>query len=157
MTSPAHDATPATEEDRLRAEVERLRTENRQIHQALAAHAVIDQAIGVLTVLRQITPRDGFTVLRAVSQHTNARLTAVAEPVLKHAQGGALPEELRSQLGAALARHAGPPSGGPTSRQGGGRTCSLKFPHSRAKAFRIVEHVVSTGSWPADARWVVDR
>lgn len=25
------------------------------------------------------------------------------------------------------------------------------------EAFRIVEHVVSTGSWPADARWGVDR
>ncbi|MEV7597259.1 hypothetical protein AB0O91_07675 [Kitasatospora sp. NPDC089797] len=24
-------------------------------------------------------------------------------------------------------------------------------------AFRIVEHIVGTGSWPADARWVVDR
>ncbi|MFI2507363.1 hypothetical protein [Streptomyces sp. NPDC018972] len=26
-----------------------------------------------------------------------------------------------------------------------------------SEAFRIVEHIVSTGSWPADARWVVDR
>ncbi|MFG3042506.1 hypothetical protein ACGFYZ_36970 [Streptomyces sp. NPDC048330] len=25
------------------------------------------------------------------------------------------------------------------------------------KAFRLVEHIVGTGSWPADARWVVDR
>ncbi|WP_307717599.1 hypothetical protein [Streptomyces sp. V4I23] len=25
------------------------------------------------------------------------------------------------------------------------------------EAFRIVEHIVSTGSWPANARWVVDR
>ncbi|MFE2296998.1 hypothetical protein ACFXAW_02235 [Streptomyces sp. NPDC059445] len=25
------------------------------------------------------------------------------------------------------------------------------------EAFRIVEHIVSAGSWPADARWVVDR
>jgi hypothetical protein len=25
------------------------------------------------------------------------------------------------------------------------------------EAFRLVEHVVGTGSWPADARWVVDR
>lgn len=24
-------------------------------------------------------------------------------------------------------------------------------------AFRLVEHIVSTGSWPADARWVADR
>ncbi|MEV7995373.1 hypothetical protein AB0O67_26790 [Streptomyces sp. NPDC086077] len=25
------------------------------------------------------------------------------------------------------------------------------------EALRIVEHIVSAGSWPADARWVVDR
>ncbi|BCL18218.1 hypothetical protein ACPCBX_06070 [Streptomyces tuirus] len=25
------------------------------------------------------------------------------------------------------------------------------------EAFRLVEHIVSTGSWPADACWVVDR
>ena len=25
------------------------------------------------------------------------------------------------------------------------------------EAFRLVEHIVSTGSWPADARWVADR
>ncbi|WP_043686121.1 hypothetical protein [Streptomyces xylophagus] len=25
------------------------------------------------------------------------------------------------------------------------------------EAFRIVEHIVGTGSWPVDARWVVDR
>ncbi|MGW4675491.1 hypothetical protein [Streptomyces sp. NPDC004324] len=24
-------------------------------------------------------------------------------------------------------------------------------------AFRLVEHIVGTGSWPADARWVIDR
>ncbi|MFJ2738326.1 hypothetical protein ACIO3O_01520 [Streptomyces sp. NPDC087440] len=25
------------------------------------------------------------------------------------------------------------------------------------EAFRLVEHIVGAGSWPADARWVVDR
>ncbi|MEU0599887.1 hypothetical protein ABZ484_16815 [Streptomyces sp. NPDC006393] len=25
------------------------------------------------------------------------------------------------------------------------------------EAFRIVDHIVSEGSWPADARWVSDR
>jgi len=25
------------------------------------------------------------------------------------------------------------------------------------EAFRIVEHIVNAGSWPADARWAVDR
>ncbi|WP_333775375.1 ANTAR domain-containing protein [Streptomyces sp. IBSBF 3136] len=53
------------------AELEQLRTENRQLHQALASHAVIDQAIGVLVVLGQISPADGSRVLREVSQHTS--------------------------------------------------------------------------------------
>ncbi|GHA75084.1 ANTAR domain-containing protein [Streptomyces canarius] len=88
------------------AELERVRAENGQLHQALASHAVVDQAIGVLTVLGQIPPDDGFTVLREVSQHTNIKLVAVAEQVLKHAQGAALPEVLLGELHAALARHA---------------------------------------------------
>ncbi|MFJ6482277.1 MULTISPECIES: hypothetical protein [unclassified Streptomyces] len=28
---------------------------------------------------------------------------------------------------------------------------------SLREAFRLVEHIVGTGSWPADARWAVDR
>ncbi|UXY24257.1 ANTAR domain-containing protein [Streptomyces cynarae] len=92
--------------DELAEELERLRAENRQLKQALASHAVVDQAIGVLTVLGQISPSDGFTVLREVSQHTNIKLAQVAEQVLKHAQGAALPDVLLGELHAALARHA---------------------------------------------------
>ncbi|MGW5665840.1 ANTAR domain-containing protein [Streptomyces sp. NPDC003758] len=93
--------------DELAEELERLRAENRQLKQALASHAVVvDQAIGVLTVLGQISPSDGFTVLRQVSQHTNIKLAQVAEQVLKHAQGAALPDVLLGELHAALARHA---------------------------------------------------
>ncbi|MEU9438976.1 ANTAR domain-containing protein [Streptomyces sp. NPDC048252] len=55
-------------------QLERLRVENRQLRQARASHAVVDQAIGVLTVLGQLPPCDGFTVLREVSQHTNIKL-----------------------------------------------------------------------------------
>ncbi|MEU0946865.1 ANTAR domain-containing protein [Streptomyces canus] len=80
--------------------------ENRQLRQALASHAVVDQAIGVLTVLGQIAPGDGFTVLREVSQHTNIKLTQIAEQVLNHGQGAALPDVLLGELHAALARQA---------------------------------------------------
>ena len=73
----------ASTDDGLRAEMEQLRTENRQLHRALASHAVIDQAIGVLTLMGQIAPQDGFTVLREVSQHTNTKLTDLAEHILK--------------------------------------------------------------------------
>ncbi|MFF8973668.1 ANTAR domain-containing protein [Streptomyces sp. NPDC014995] len=88
------------------AELERMRAENRQLHQTLASHAVVDQAIGVLVVLGHVHPDDGYTVLREISQHTNIKLSAVAEHVLKHAQGAALPDLITSELHAALARHS---------------------------------------------------
>lgn len=104
-THPRPQSTPAAA-DELAAELERVRAENRQLQQALASHAVINQAMGVLTVLGQITPGGGFTVLREISQHTNIKLTQVAEEVLQHAQGAALPDVLLGELRAALARHA---------------------------------------------------
>lgn len=84
-----------------------MRAENRQLQQALASHAVVDQAVGVLTVLGQIPPGDGFTVLREVSQHTNVKLVQVAEEVLEHGQGAALLDVLVGEVHAALARQAG--------------------------------------------------
>ncbi|MGW1617425.1 ANTAR domain-containing protein [Streptomyces sp. NPDC002285] len=68
-------------------------------------HLPHDQAIGVLTALGQITPYDGFAVLREISQRTNIKLSQVAEEILKHAQGAALPDVLLGELHAALARH----------------------------------------------------
>ncbi|MFJ9149103.1 ANTAR domain-containing protein [Streptomyces sp. NPDC102270] len=107
MTSSVHPRpqSPSTAADELVEELERLRSENRQLQQALASHAVIDQAIGVLTVLGQIPPADGFAVLREISQHTNIKLTQVAEHILEHGQGAALPDVLLGELHSALARH----------------------------------------------------
>lgn len=108
MTRCEHcDQAPASAsaDDGLRVEVEQLRTENRQLHRALASHAVIDQAIGVLTIVGQIAPQDGFTVLREVSQHTNTKLSDLARHILKDTQGAALPGHLLPELRAALARH----------------------------------------------------
>ncbi|MGW4569222.1 ANTAR domain-containing protein [Streptomyces sp. NPDC004561] len=110
MASPTRpDATPATADRRLRAEVERLRSENRQLQQALASHAVVDQAIGVLTVMTQMSPDDGFTVLREVSQRTNIKLSAVAEHILERARGSPLPEAIQVELHAALTHYAAEP------------------------------------------------
>ncbi|MEJ8672664.1 ANTAR domain-containing protein [Streptomyces sp. MS1.AVA.1] len=43
----------------------------------------------MLTTLGRVTPYGNFTVLREVSQHTNIKLSQVAEEVLKYAQGAA--------------------------------------------------------------------
>ncbi|MEU4486644.1 ANTAR domain-containing protein [Streptomyces purpurascens] len=90
----------------LAAELERVQAQNRQMQQAVVSHAVVDQAIGVLVALGQISPHDGFTVLREDSQHTNIKLSAVAEHVLKYAQGASLPDVLLDELQTALPRHA---------------------------------------------------
>ncbi|MET7810149.1 ANTAR domain-containing protein [Streptomyces sp. NPDC005395] len=103
-------AVPTTT-DELVKELERVRAENRHLERALASHATVDRAIGVLTVLGRISPDDGFTVLREISQHTNIRLSAVAEHLLAHARGAELPDVLLGQLHAALARHAGADGG----------------------------------------------
>ncbi|MFI8194824.1 ANTAR domain-containing protein [Streptomyces sp. NPDC085946] len=107
MTSSASHSRPMpVSVDELAAELVRLREENRQLQQAVASHAMVDQAIGALTVLGRISPCDGFTVLREVSQRTNIRLSQVAEQVLKHAQGAALSNDLLGELRAALAHHS---------------------------------------------------
>ncbi|MEU8793684.1 ANTAR domain-containing protein [Streptomyces sp. NPDC048643] len=97
--------TPTEALPLLSAELERLQAEIRQLRQTVTAHAVVDRAIGALTVLGRIDPEDGFTVLREVSQRTNTKLALIAEQILKHAQGQALPGYLRHELRAALARH----------------------------------------------------
>ncbi|MEV6759131.1 ANTAR domain-containing protein [Streptomyces sp. NPDC051105] len=85
-------------------EVEQLRAEKEQLQRAVTSHAVVDQAIGVLVLMGTISPYDGFSVLREVSQHTNTKLSSIAEQIVKHAQGGALPETVLTELRAALAR-----------------------------------------------------
>ncbi|MER6168675.1 ANTAR domain-containing protein [Streptomyces violaceorubidus] len=108
--SPSPESLPATT-DGLVKELRQVRAENRQLKQALASHAAVDQAIGVLTALGRISPDDGFTVLREISQHTNVRLSVVAQYLIEHARGAALPGVLLGELHAALSRHAGPCEG----------------------------------------------
>jgi hypothetical protein len=53
----------------------------------------------------RVSPVDGFAVLREVSQNTNIKLSSIAEHIVKHAQGVALPDPVLAELRAALARH----------------------------------------------------
>ncbi|MFG2310516.1 ANTAR domain-containing protein [Streptomyces sp. NPDC048566] len=82
----------------------KLNQECAHLHRAVTSHATVDQAIGALLVLGRIGPEDSWDVLRETSQHTNRKLSVVAEQILDFAQGGPLPEETRVALEAALAK-----------------------------------------------------
>ncbi|WP_225835245.1 ANTAR domain-containing protein [Streptomyces sp. NK08204] len=89
----------------LARENELLHEEIEQLKRAVASHAVIDQAIGVLVAIGRIAPEEAWRALRDVSQRTNTRLRTVAEHVLDFAQGGALPEPEMLELERAFQRY----------------------------------------------------
>ncbi|MEV1022039.1 ANTAR domain-containing protein [Streptomyces sp. NPDC050264] len=92
------------EEDRSAESIPLLQAEVRQLHQAIASHMVVDQAIGVVIVLGRLAPEQGWDVLKEVSQHTNTKLRAVAEQVVESMHGKELPASTRGALDTALAR-----------------------------------------------------
>ncbi|MFF4898079.1 ANTAR domain-containing protein [Streptomyces sp. NPDC001068] len=79
-----------------------LNREIGQLQEAIASHAVIDQAIGVVISLGKLSPEQGFEVLRTVSQHTNTKLRKVAALIVDWPAGGRLPEDLHGALEQAL-------------------------------------------------------
>ncbi|MFJ6000082.1 ANTAR domain-containing protein [Streptomyces sp. NPDC092370] len=81
-----------------------LQEEVQQLKEAVVSHAVVDQAIGVVVVLGRISPDQGWTVLKEVSQHTNIKLRNVAELILVRGRTGVIPEEIRAALEHALDR-----------------------------------------------------
>ncbi|MEB3961381.1 ANTAR domain-containing protein [Streptomyces kunmingensis] len=81
-----------------------LQAEVRQLRQAIASHIVVDQAIGVVIVVGRLAPKQGWDVLKDVSQHTNTKLRDVAGQVVEWANGGPLPETTRRALDTALDR-----------------------------------------------------
>ncbi|MFC9282253.1 ANTAR domain-containing protein [Streptomyces collinus] len=84
----------------------RLEAEVAQLRQAVSSHAVIDQAIGVLVCLHQISADTGFTVLRAASQLANTKLHTVAEAVMSWAHTHQpLPAPIKGALDEALRPH----------------------------------------------------
>ncbi|MFJ6393915.1 ANTAR domain-containing protein [Streptomyces sp. NPDC091972] len=98
--------------------VARLVRENAQLRHAVDSHALIDQAIGVLTATHRIPPAAGFEVLREVSQHTNIKLHKVAETVIGWALGNALCEPVRQELDAAVQRSQADTPDGPGPAEG---------------------------------------
>jgi hypothetical protein len=80
------------------ARLVRLEDENAQLRQAVSSHAVIDQAIGVVLAVGELTPEEGWEVLRRTSQRTNVKLRRVAEAVVEWARTGELPEAVKTEL-----------------------------------------------------------
>ncbi|MFJ2610376.1 ANTAR domain-containing protein [Streptomyces sp. NPDC091279] len=99
MVMPSDEAADRIVE--LEAEVGRLQA-------AVASHAVVDQAIGMVVALGRVTPEQGWDILREISQHTNIKVRRVAEMILVWGRSRAMPPEIGAELERALERH-GPP------------------------------------------------
>ena len=92
---------PAAEPDRIFA----LQEEIDQLKEAVASHAVVDQAIGMVVALGRVSPDEGWAVLKDVSQHTNIKLRNVADLILIWGRSGDIPKEIRVELEEALDRY----------------------------------------------------
>ncbi|GAA2230037.1 ANTAR domain-containing protein [Streptomyces indiaensis] len=98
--------TPQLPERRGEASPTQLQQENDQLRHAVASHATVDQAIGVLIAVHRIAPAAGFEVLREVSQQTNIKLHSVAETVIGWALGEPLTDPVGRELDAAVQRRS---------------------------------------------------
>ncbi|MFK0160498.1 ANTAR domain-containing protein [Streptomyces sp. NPDC090499] len=90
--------------DELARKIGQLQREIGQLEEAVVAHAVIDQAIGVVVALGGLPPDQGFAVLRTVSQNTNIKLREVAEQIVGWPASKELSEDIRQALEAALSQ-----------------------------------------------------
>jgi GAF domain-containing protein len=58
-----------------------------EVREALATRAVIDQALGILMVTREITSQEAFEILRHSSQNTNRKVSAIAAELIEAMTG----------------------------------------------------------------------
>ncbi|MER5296496.1 ANTAR domain-containing protein [Streptomyces pharetrae] len=93
--------TPAAEQTGDRPE---LGVEVVQLRRAMQTRPTIDLARGVLMASFGLSPEDAWEVLVAVSQHTNTKLHRLADGLVEAVQGDPLPEPLRREVAAAVAR-----------------------------------------------------
>jgi hypothetical protein len=98
---PALPDKPADES----ARIFELEEEVDQLKEAVASHAVVDQAIGMVVALGRVSPDQGWEVLKDVSQHTNIKLRNVADFILVWGRTGEMPAEIRAELEDALDRY----------------------------------------------------
>ncbi|GHE93887.1 hypothetical protein GCM10018785_69500 [Streptomyces longispororuber] len=83
-------------------ELRALRQEVAQLRRAVASHALVDQAIGVVVAVGGLSAAQGWTAVRYVSQHTNTKLRDVARCLVRWPLSGELPEDIRRTLSAAV-------------------------------------------------------
>ncbi|MET8586616.1 ANTAR domain-containing protein [Streptomyces collinus] len=95
-----------------------LREEVGQLRRAVASHAVIDQAIGVVITVGSLHPEHGWVALRHISQHTNIKLREVAHRLVQWPATGRLPERIREALPAAVDHARGAATTAPADRDG---------------------------------------
>ncbi|MBL3669900.1 ANTAR domain-containing protein [Streptomyces sp. M2CJ-2] len=91
----------------------RLEEEVQQLKEAVVSHAVVDQAIGVIVAIGRVSPDQGWTVLKEVSQHTNVKLRDIAGTIVGWGSTGVLPPETGAELEKVLDRISRPPSAAP--------------------------------------------
>ncbi|WP_307804680.1 ANTAR domain-containing protein [Streptomyces sp. VRA16 Mangrove soil] len=88
---------------------ERLNVEVEDLRRAVPSRAVIDQAIGVVIAISQLSAEESFGVLREVSQRSNVKIREASAHLVAFARGEAMPEAERAELDRALARCAAAP------------------------------------------------
>lgn len=91
------ERTPPPQADKSETVID-LQDEVEQLKQAVWSHATVDQAIGVVIALGQLSPDDAWVILREVSMRTNIKLSDVSQQIVTWGHTGRLAEQLRSEL-----------------------------------------------------------
>ncbi|MFJ9037584.1 ANTAR domain-containing protein [Streptomyces sp. NPDC102406] len=117
------NASPAQVQAELAAEVAHLR-------QVVHGRAVVDQAVGVLIMLGQISVDEAWDVLREVSMHVDVPLREVAQHLVEFPRSGELPDAVRAELDRHLteARRPAPPHEEPRDGRGSARGDQAEAP-----------------------------
>lgn len=101
---PLLTAVASVRDAALLAEVVELRAKNKQLEQALASRAVIDQARGMVMALAPCSSERSWDLLVEVSQHCNVKLRDVAAALVATTKDQELPEAIRREWARALRR-----------------------------------------------------
>ncbi|MFD4608413.1 ANTAR domain-containing response regulator [Streptomyces sp. NPDC058440] len=117
--APAAQGTSAVALERTER-LRRLQTEVDQLRRAMSSRPVIDQARGILMATHACTAEQAWDILREASQRSNTKLHTVAAAIIAGARddGPAPPQEIRTALRTALARHTGPGQDTPRREDG---------------------------------------